>query len=596
MDFSEERVTVRYTELSSCHDTRSMQLKPVMARSPGVEKDRRMLRRSPLTKLVHWLGNLGLKAKMLFWGVVPLFLVASVAGYGLSIVQSMADHAQMGSETYRVVHKAMTVNTLVLETRMAWQEYLRTKDGTTLLNYQDTLKHVDREFSELKDLVARDRSQVNRVEAMLKGVEDWQSNVAGPAIRQAETTTDGKRTETAAAGTLTGKDKTFQNNFRQEMSSFLNNEQNKLLVHSAEAQRANRVVHNFVYIGVIVFFLLVGGSSYYMARSITKALSEALALAEAVDVEGDLSRRIEVNRRDEIGRLCKALNDMADGLQKQTGQIREAVDVMGAASSEITVTAGQLSASSTVISSAVTETSTTIEQVKQSAKIAAEKAKSVAKASGRVTEISESGRIATGVTSEKMDLIRLQMRSIGTTVEKLSGRSRAVDEIIGTVKDLAAQSNLLAVNASIEAARAGDQGKGFAVVANEIKTLADESKEATDQVRTILGDMREGVDEVASAVQQGGQAVDDGVEQSVAAGESIQALAKSISGASQTTAVISTMNEQQFSGVAQVTDAMASIRQEMLQNVEGLSRLEEAARQLESIGGSLKDLVERYRV
>ena len=555
-----------------------------------------MQRGNPLTRLIHWFKNSGLKTKMIFWGMAPLLVVALVVVYSLSLVQSMADHAQMGSDTYRVVHKAMAIDNRVLEMRMNWQEYLQTGDRATLLKYQDDLKRVGHEFVELKDLAALGNFQGNRVETMLKAVEDWQSNVASPAIKQVETTADGNQPEASATEAMTAADKTFMKNFRKEMSLFLNNKQDRILAHTDEVKRANHNLHNFVSAGFIAVFLLIGGSSYYMARSITNALSQALGLAEAVDVEGDLSRRIEVNRRDEIGRLCSALNDMADGLQKQSRQIREAVGVMGAASSEITATAGQLATSSTVISSAVTETSTTIEQVRRSAQVASEKAKAVAEDSGRVAEISESGRIATGLTAEKMDLISQQMQSIGTTVEKLSGRSKAVEEIIDTVKDLAAQSNLLAVNASIEAARAGEQGKGFAVVANEIKTLADESKEATEQIRAILEDMRNGVDEVVSEVRRGVETVDDGLEQSVTAGESIQSLSKTVVKASQTATVISTMNDQQFSGVAQVTDAMTDIQQEMAQSVEGMSRLEEAARQLESIGGALKDLVERYRV
>jgi methyl-accepting chemotaxis protein len=555
-----------------------------------------MQRGNPLTRLIHWFKTPGLKTKMIFWGMAPLLVVALVVVYSLSLVQSMADHAQMGSDTYRVVRKAMAIDNRVLEMRMNWQEYLRTGDRATLLNYQDDLKRVGHEFVELKDLAALGNFQGNRVEIMLKAVEDWQSNVASPAIKQVETPADGNQPEASATEAMTAADKTFMKNFRKEMSLFLNNKQDRILAHTDEVKRANHNLHNFVSAGLIAVFLLIGGSSYYMARSITNALSQALGLAEAVDVEGDLSRRIEVNRRDEIGRLCSALNDMADGLQKQSRQIREAVGVMGAASSEITATAGQLATSSTVISSAVTETSTTIEQVRRSAQVASEKAKAVAEDSGRVAEISESGRIATGLTAEKMDLISQQMQSIGTTVEKLSGRSKAVEEIIDTVKDLAAQSNLLAVNASIEAARAGEQGKGFAVVANEIKTLADESKEATEQIRAILEDMRNGVDEVVSEVRRGVETVDDGLEQSVTAGESIQSLSKTVVKASQTATVISTMNDQQFSGVAQVTDAMTDIQQEMAQSVEGMSRLEEAARQLESIGGALKDLVERYRV
>lgn len=188
------------------------------------------------------------------------------------------------------------------------------------------------------------------------------------------------------------------------------------------------------------------------------------------------------------------------------------------------------------------------------------------------------------------------MESIGETVVRLSEHSQAIEDIIAAVQDLADQSNLLAVNASIEAARAGDQGKGFAVVAHEIKTLADQSKEATGQVRTILEDTRKWVSAVVMATEQGSRAVGAGVSQSTVAGESIQSLANSVAASSQAASVIDTATEQQFAGVDQVARAMANIAQAMHQNLEGTSQLETAAKRLEDLGVSLKDLVERYRV
>ena len=131
-----------------------------------------------------------------------------------------------------------------------------------------------------------------------------------------------------------------------------------------------------------------------------------------------------------------------------------------------------------------------------------------------------------------MNLIKDQMESIGETVVRLSEHSQAIGNIIATVQDLADQSNLLAVNASIEAARAGDYGKGFAVVAHEIKTLADQSRQATEQVTSILQDTRKWVSAVVMATEQGGKAVDAGVAQSVQASESIRLLTEGVTSSS----------------------------------------------------------------
>ena len=118
------------------------------------------------------------------------------------------------------------------------------------------------------------------------------------------------------------------------------------------------------------------------------------------------------------------------------------------------------------------------------------------------------------------------MESIGETVVRLSQHSQSIEQIISTVQDIADQSNLLAVNASIEAARAGERGKGFAVVAHEIKSLADQSREATAQVREILEEIRKWISAVVMATEQGAKAVTSGLDQAASAGESIKVLAE----------------------------------------------------------------------
>jgi methyl-accepting chemotaxis protein len=220
----------------------------------------------------------------------------------------------------------------------------------------------------------------------------------------------------------------------------------------------------------------------------------------------------------------------------------------------------------------------------------------VAKTSREAVNISEAGKKATDDTIERMNLIREQMDTIGQTVIRLSDQSQAIEEIIVAVQDLADQSNLLAVNASIEAARAGEHGKGFAVVAQEIKSLADQSKQATAQVRGILDDTRKWVNAVVMATEQGRKAVEAGVEQSAIAGESIEALAERVMESSQAASVIDTSTEQQFAGIDQVAIAMTNIAEAMSQNVDGTSQLESAAKRLGDLGAQLHELVDLYRI
>lgn len=361
-------------------------------------------------------------------------------------------------------------------------------------------------------------------------------------------------------------------------------------VHSMIEQRMVTQL-SFAFAIVIISFL----AAYSLSRHISGVVNEYLAFAGQV-ARGDLTVRLRPRSHDELGALGEHLNGMAQNLSEMSEKIRTSTQEITLATTDILVIVQQLGASTAKTSSAVAETTTTIEQVKQAAKMVSEKARKVAESARESVEISDSGRKATEDTVRKMDLIKNQMESIGDTVIRLSERSQAIEDIIATVQDLADQSNLLAVNASIEAARAGDQGRGFAVVAHEIKTLADQSKQATDQIRAILEDTRKWVSAVVMATEQGGKAVDAGVAQSIVAGDSIQSLANRVAESSQVTAVIHVSSDQQSAGVDQVAAAMGNIETAIQQNVGGTNQLEAAGRKLEGLGNTLKELVARYKV
>jgi methyl-accepting chemotaxis protein len=333
---------------------------------------------------------------------------------------------------------------------------------------------------------------------------------------------------------------------------------------------------------------------------LARAISKPLTILEAQSKQagkGDLTAIIAgQDRNDELGSLARTMGKMLSRFREQTRSTLEGINVLSSSATEISSTVQQLAVSSARTFSAITETTTTIEQVRQSARIATENAKKVAETSLQSVEISESGRKATEDTVNRMNLIKEQMESIGETVVRLSEHSQAIEDIMATVQDLADQSNLLAVNASIEAARAGEQGKGFSVVAQEIKMLADQSREATGQVRTILEDTRKWVGAVVMATEQGAKAVDAGVAQSKLAGDSIRSLADSVIISSQAASVIHASGEQQSVGMDQVSAAMSKIETAMQQNVESVSQMETAAKELENLGATLEKLVARYTV
>ena len=276
-----------------------------------------------------------------------------------------------------------------------------------------------------------------------------------------------------------------------------------------------------------------------------------------------------------------------------TRQLREAIGQLGSSAAEILAGTTQVAAGASETATAVSETTTTVEEVKQTAQVSSQKAKYVSDSSQKAVQISQAGRKSVEQALEGMNQIGHQMESMTETVVRLSEQSQAIGEIIAAVNDLAEQSNLLAVNAAIEAAKAGEQGKGFAVVAQEVKSLAEQSKQATAQVRTILMDIQKATGAAVMATEQGTKAVEAGVKQSREAGESIRMLTESITEAAQAATQIAASSQQQLVGMDQVALAMENIKQASTQNVASTKQAETAAQNLHELGRRFELLIGR---
>jgi methyl-accepting chemotaxis protein len=494
-----------------------------------------------------------------------------------------------------VVKDAIRLSSSALDVEVGLRGYLLTGKDAFLEPYRVGREQFFQKADLLRNRVLDNLEQTKLLGQIEDRMKDWLKEVAEPEIAlrrqiaESKTMMDVDRAVSQAGG------KEIFDKLRELMDEFRTEELKLLELRTRAAQNTEGNAYRVIAGGTALTILATLIILFLLTGAISRPLLAAMRLAEGIQ-QGDLTRSMKVRSRDEVGRLCTALNGMVDVLRNQTRETLDAVNVLTTSAAEISTTVAQLATSTAKTSSAVTETSVTVEEVKQSARISNEQAKNVSQAAQRVVRVSDDGRKATKDTTNRINLIKEQMESIGETVEKLNESSDQIAEIIASVQDLADQSNLLAVNASIEAARAGDHGKGFAVVAQEIKNLADQSKAATEQVRSILEETRRWVAAVVMATDQGAKAVAAGVEESNEAERAIHVLGGNVAESAHAAQVIEASSDQQLAGVDQVAQAMTSIEQAMQQNVGGTVQLEAAARKLADVGGQLKDLMERYRV
>lgn len=271
--------------------------------------------------------------------------------------------------------------------------------------------------------------------------------------------------------------------------------------------------------------------------------------------------------------------------------LQETSGVIAAGSTEILAATTEQAAGANETLAAVSQTVATVDQVTQTAEQAAERARAVADTAQRAAEMGKSGRRAVDETVTGMSAVKDQVESIGRSILSLAEQAQAIGEIITAVNDIAEQTNLLALNAAVEAARAGEAGRGFAVVASEIKSLAEQSKRSTVQVRQILGEIQRATSAAVMTTEQGTKQAVAASKQINEAGETIRALADAIQEASQASAQIVASAGQQALGMEQIRHAVGNIHQATQQNLSASRQSEQAAQDLTRLGDRLLGLV-----
>ena len=570
--------------------------------------------------------NVGTKIASGFAATLAIFVVVGIVSW--QNVDQTTEDAAWVAHTHRVLSELAQLMSSLQDVETGQRGFVITGDESYLAPYHAAVSAVETHRLRIAELVNDDPRQAPRAQSLAPlVVEKLRAISEGiDARRKADFTA-------AQQVILGGGGKKAMDDLRGIVTEMEEYETQLLAERAATANAAARTAKWTILIGTGLAILIAALIGLAITRNVSGPLRLLTTAADRITV-GDLGASVTLGEReDELGvlsrsfdRMVQALRAMANAaeqiaagdlrgtmtpkssqdavghafvkmsvnLRSQIGGLLEGATVLGSAASEIVASTSQLAAGASESAAAVSQTTTTVEEIRQTAQMASQKARAVSESAQRAVQVSAGGRKSTEDAAAGMLRIRAQMDAIGESMMRLSEQSQAIGQIIASVEDLAAQSNLLAVNAAIEAAKAGDQGKGFSVVAQEVKTLAQQSRQATDRVRSLLSDIQKATTAAVMATEQGNKAVEAGSRQAEIAGESIQTLSGNVSEAAQAATQIAASSQQQLVGMDQVASAMENIKQASTQNVASARQLETAARNLSELGQRLKQLVENY--
>ena len=375
-----------------------------------------------------------------------------------------------------------------------------------------------------------------------------------------------------------------------------------LEIQSADAEKAFKetdasyhFMFNVVSATIVIGALLCAVLAYLTIAGISFAVKRIESAANAL-AEGDLNARVDIHSKDEMGHIAKTVNRMAESFRDTVSEVRDAITRLAAAAEETSVVTAQTTAG---INQQQTETSQVATAINEMSATVQEVAKNAVEAAAAAQEadatFDEGKQVINRVINAIGDLAS-EVDNTSGVIKQLEQESVNIGSVLDVIKSIAEQTNLLALNAAIEAARAGEQGRGFAVVADEVRTLAGRTQGSTLEIEEMINRLQGDAKKAVKAMEAGKEMTHVGVEQAAAAGEALRTINAAVERISGMNTQIASAAEEQSTVTEEINRSIVSINEVAEQSAVGAQQTAAASDELAKLADQLKGLVDRFKV